>query len=365
MMAPTGPSRIEQLLGQAKLAAAHDLCRLLRTLEPAGRITLAAAEAEQLEELGPLADTKVRTSRKGFHWGNTVFQWASGLRGGPLLVLGGASAPLARVEVIEREMARVIAGGSRTAVVNNLHSSDWVLLSGAEGLESVLALQKADNGIGWALSQEPKFQVAALPTTAASRCDLDTPADLVMLHGHPGLGPALRAHIAEAEYLQDALARRAQLEEVMATAAASLAVIGRASAAAWSALESGTQLWVRLYAEERGMVASRRLARGQVRSLLHELIRRIGVEGFVEWLAETVSGALWDTRVWMGAAGGWPSISDRFAADLGHADEIVDPELAGLVRAIGGSSIPIVCGGHNVVAGGLLALLETLQARQS
>jgi hypothetical protein len=56
----------------------------------------------------------------------------------------------------------------------------------------------------------------------------------------------------------------------------------------------------------------------------------------------------------------WPPEADRFAADVGWPEQVTDPALRRLTEAIADSRIPIVCGGHGVVAGAVLALLERL-----
>ena len=48
--------------------------------------------------------------------------------------------------------------------------------------------------------------------------------------------------------------------------------------------------------------------------------------------------------------------ADRFAADLGLAERIEDPGLREFVRAANGSPVPVVLGGHSLVAGGLMLL---------
>ncbi len=69
---------------------------------------------------------------------------------------------------------------------------------------------------------------------------------------------------------------------------------------------------------------------------------------------------LWDNRVWMAHRGLWPSAADRFASDLGWAEQVNHPDLAALTRALHGARIPILTGGHSLVSGSLLALLESL-----
>ena len=156
------------------------------------------------------------------------------------------------------------------------------------------------------------------------------------------------------------LDRILNLRHVLQTPASTLSVIGRASSAVWRELEERTKIWVRIYAEERGMVASQRLARGEVRSLIADMVNEFQPSVFLARLSQMSDAVIWDTRVWMGSMGSWPSAADRFAADLGWVDQISDKALRNLTLAIMESQIPVVAGGHGVVAGGLLALLETL-----
>jgi hypothetical protein len=154
------------------------------------------------------------------------------------------------------------------------------------------------------------------------------------------------------------------LARVLGTPAESLALIGRVSEAAWRDIVQRSQVWVRVYAEERGMRASGRLARGEVRSLLAEMIEAQGAESFVARLADLVQGVLWDTRVWMAHRGPWPNAADRMAADLGWLDQIVDPGLRRLTEAIAASPVPILTGGQGVVAGSLRAFVEAVMPEQ-
>jgi hypothetical protein len=148
----------------------------------------------------------------------------------------------------------------------------------------------------------------------------------------------------------------------MAREGGSLAVVGRVSAAAWAALERATRCWVRVFAEERGMRASGRQERGEVRSLLADYLELVGIEGFFAELEELAEGVLFDNRVILAARGLWPSASDRFNSDLYRWDEIEEPFLRRLTRAAAEARVPVVMGGHSVVSGGLMALVEAYQA---
>ncbi len=182
----------------------------------------------------------------------------------------------------------------------------------------------------------------------------------MMAWGHPELGSRLQTFL---ETMDPILKTKIlSIKDVLKTPAYTLAVIGRASAHLWQKLVESTQIWVRLYVEERGMVASHRLARGEVRSLIAEMLDLLGPDQFINRLGSMADGVLWDTRVWMGTQAKWPTDADRFAADLEWVDLIEDEDLRALTRAINESPIPILAGGYGVVGGGLYALLESLEA---
>jgi hypothetical protein len=245
-----------------------------------------------------------------------------------------------------------------SGLVNNYHSTDWGFFNQAERISTVRSRLPTDNPLGWVLHHEADFEILACPVEAYSRADIDTPADLLLLPGHPGLGPYLQAFLAEAP--QDQLQRVEAIRKILATPASTLALIGRASPHVQLELQKQTQIWVRAFIEERGMIASHRLANGEVRSLVGAMIDTWGVNAFVQHLVELSNGVLWDTRVWMGHMGGWPSAAERFAADLGWVDQISDTNLRQLAIATNEAPIPILAGGYGVVAGGLYAILETM-----
>lgn len=358
MLGPGGASSGERFVAEGRLAAAIDLGRRLEALDQVGSLHFLAAEPEQREQLRGL-DAEVTDSPEDFHFGEALTSWAKDRQGRPLAYFGGGSAPLLSTQGLTEALGRVVDCPARYAFVNNAHSTDWGIFVGLSEVGAFLREQTEDNGLGWGLGQECGFQVDAAEPSAASRCDIDTPLDLVMLRGHPSLGRRLESCLASWQEFAPLYGRAKRLRELLATPASSLAVIGRSSSAIWSQLEKSTQVWVRMLAEERGMLASGRLRRGEVRSIVAELAARLGPQGFVQWLSETVDGAFWDTRVWMAARGGWPPAEERFAFDLGLVGEVEDTELRRWGAAIADAPIPILAGGHGVVAGGLFALLET------
>jgi hypothetical protein len=140
-------------------------------------------------------------------------------------------------------------------------------------------------------------------------------------------------------------------------------VAGRVSAAVWQYLERETACRVRVFAEERGMRASGRQARGQVRSLLGYHYQQAGARGFFQTLAELGQAVFLDSRVIFAHLGVWPPDSDRFNSDLYRPNLIANDAVRQFTEAAMEAPVPVVLGGHSLVSGGLYALVEAAWAR--
>jgi hypothetical protein len=92
--------------------------------------------------------------------------------------------------------------------------------------------------------------------------------------------------------------------------------------------------------------------------LLNEYVDLVGVEQLFHRLAKMADAVLLDSRVILASRGLWPSDADRFHADLLMAENVGDPFLRALAEAARAAPIPVVMGGHSLVAGGLAVLLE-------
>ncbi len=97
---------------------------------------------------------------------------------------------------------------------------------------------------------------------------------------------------------------------------------------------------------------------GQARSLLGYHLQEVGCERFFQELAELAQAAFIDTRVILAHLKIHPSRADRFLSDLGRHEEINDPFLRQFTEAAAKAPIPVLLGGHSLVAGGLMALIE-------
>ena len=97
---------------------------------------------------------------------------------------------------------------------------------------------------------------------------------------------------------------------------------------------------------------------GSSRSLLGYHLQAVGLARFFDELPTLGDAAFIDTRVLLAHLGLRPSRADRFLSDLGRPDEIEDRFLRELTEAAATAAIPVLLGGHSLVSGGLMALIE-------
>jgi len=355
MLAPGGASKAERWVNNAQRAAALDLVDRLHSLEISTTLFAIAAAPDDQSELRKRG-VQVASSPSNFHFGRVLTSFASEHGFEHMAYFGGASAPLLEPETIMQAMLDVASAQEPYAVVNNLHSSDWAIFNGAACLHASANSFPTDNPLGWVLQQEGGYRVRALPADAASRVDIDTPSDLLVLSAHPGIGPNLARFL---QRLPDETRNKVQrIGDVLTAPGSSLGVIGRGSSSVWRELERRTQIWIRMFVEERGMLASGRQSRGEVQSLMAMMLEEWGADRFIAEMGQMVDAVLWDTRVWMAHCGIWPPAGERFASDLGWYEQIDTPALKALTKAVSGAQKPFLVGGHGVVAGNVFALLE-------
>lgn len=353
-----GDSDVELALRRAHQAAARDLVERLLPTGLIGRVVIATddlAWAHIADGLPVIIEPDRQD--EPFHFGRRLARLIEKYAVRRVLYTGGASAPLMSAahwnEVLNR-----LAEAERTVITNNIHSCDWIGLTSADEVLELVAGAASDNELAWVLANEGRMRVESMPPCAATRFDLDTPADLLIARYHHNIGPHLRTFLASLDWQCPQVG---EILRIMGREGSSLVLIGRVSSAAWGALEQATRCWVRVFAEERGMRASGRQARGEVRSLVSRFLDQVGIEAFFDELAELADGALVDNRVILAAHRVWPPPSDRFNADLGRWELVEEPFLRRLAQAAAGARIPVLLGGHSVVAGGLMALVEVFR----
>jgi hypothetical protein len=360
MLPPAGLSEAESWVAEGRRAAACDLIHRLSGVPSAADIFVLAADSIDRATLVEAGAVPLPTPSGSFHFGQTLAGIVDEKGFRQAAYFGGASAPFMTESMLKDVFDRIENSDRPAAVVNNYHSTDWMVLNQAEVLPQLKERLIKDNALGWVLDHDAGFNVQVVLPSAASQVDIDTPGDLLMLHRHPSLGGELKKFLESAP--ATCLDVVDHILEIMCKPASSLTLIGRTSPQLWKMLNEQTQIWIRAFAEERGMIASGRFDRGEVRSLIGEVVEDWGPQRFIEFIARLSDAVLWDTRVWMAHCGTWPSTADRFAADLGWVDQINNESLKKLAHSVHQCDIPILLGGHGVVAGGIYALLESIES---
>jgi hypothetical protein len=205
------------------------------------------------------------------------------------------------------------------------------------------------------LHDQAGLPVEALPRSINTLLDIDTPTALCVLALYGRTGPRLARLLS---VLDLNLTSYRRVMDCVIDRTRTLLVAGRVGSHTWQYLERNTACRVRLYAEERGMQADGREAAGLVRSLLGYYIEAVGLQRAFATIADLADGACIDARVLSAHARSTPSRADRFNSDLGHADLIRDRMLHDLTAVAQAAPLPVLLGGHALVSGGLMALVQ-------
>lgn len=355
MVGGGGDSPVEQAMLEAQRACALDTLERSLASGAFDQVVIATDDAGWAATLSDWpAHVDVDASPRPFHFGRRLAGLIRRYDLQRVLYAGGASMPLVDAPTLAAIAARLRAGGP-CVVTNNIHSSDWAAIAPAACAADYADSLLTDNALGWVLWQQAGLEPQAWPASSATRLDLDTPIDVQIAALHPACGPRLLSCARRLGW-PDGHLRAAR--EVLATPARQVILAGRVPQSTWSYLEGRTLCWLRVFSEERGMRANRRQARGEVRSLLAAYLASVGVRSFFDIVQELADAMFLDSRVILAARGVWPSAADRFYSDLLQPDQVTDPFLREFTRAAAAAAIPIVLGGHALVAGGVWALFH-------
>lgn len=329
--------------------------RRIQALDPIILVTDRDGLAQQAEALGAHA---FLTGEGPFHFGWSLRAVVQHYKLERVLYMGGGAAPLASpmeigkiVSLLQREEALVAA--------NNYHSADVVAFTPAATVLTA-DLPSMDNLLAQALV-EVGLPYRPLPRSLGLNFDVDTPTDLMVLAVHPAVGGATAAALASLNLDLEPV-RRAS-ERLMAPESDVL-IFGRVGGALFAYLDATTRCRLRLFSEERGMKALGRDVRGEVTSLVGFLVDEVGPAGFIERIARLADAAFIDTRILWAHRRQTPSPADRFFSDLLCPEPIQDPFTRALTRAAREAPIPVLLGGHSLVAGGVWALMDAALRRK-
>lgn len=349
-----GESDVESWVQDARRQAALDLLEQLANQPAIDQLVLVTPGMDGLEE-APFS-YHVESQPGPLHVGRTLAEIVERHGVSKLLYFGGGSAPLLEDDSLDSLASNLITS-SQGVFTNNRYASDWAGIAPASIISKWKERLPQDNMIGWVLSTEADLPIDSQQISSSTRLDIDTPTDLLTLRLHPRVKRHLRQYIdnlpLDTAALENALS-------VLSTPASQVFIAGRISPNVWATLNEITNCWIRVVSEERGMVSSGRLKRGEVFSLLADYITRLGLRGVFDILSDHSQAAFIDTRVLLAHQRSWPSRSDRFHSDLGLADQIEDPWLRELTATAQDAPIPVILGGHGLLSGDMLALCEIL-----
>lgn len=338
----------------ARQAATRDLLDQLARQPLIGRLILVSPDAAAIAT--PAVTDTIQTQPGAIHVGQQLLDITNRFQPDGLLYFGGGSAPLLGDETLAEVVAQ-LASAEQTLFTNNRFASDWAGFTPASILADWVEQLPQDNMLGWVLSAEAGLAVQAQPASAAGRLDIDTPTDLLTLRLHPRTKPHLRAYL---DSLPLDTAPLAKALAVLKTPASQVFITGRFGPDVWQALNRTTRSWLRVLSEERGMISSGRHLRGEVFSFFANYLAAVGPERFFANLPQWADVAFIDSRVLMAHYGRWPAEAERFASDLGLLDQIADGWLRDFTAYALACPIPIILGGHGLMAGDMLAFCELL-----
>jgi hypothetical protein len=349
-----GKTAVVSWVQDARRQAARDLLDQLANQPAISQLVLVTPEIDGLED-APFSHF-VKSQPGSLHVGRTLSEIVEEYRAEKLLYFGGGAAPLLEDDTLE-SIVSSLERSSQGVFTNNRYASDWAGIAPGSIVNQWQERLPQDNMIGWVLSTEANLPIQSQQISAASRLDIDTPTDLLALQLHPRVKRHLRRYIDELPLDSSAIE---EALSVLSTPASQVFIAGRISPQVWSILNKATNCWIRVVSEERGMVSSGRVRRGEVFSLLADYITKVGMSGLFDMLSDQSQAAFIDTRVLMAHHGSWPTRSDRFYSDLGLAEQIEDPWLREFTTAAMEAPIPVVLGGHGLLAGDMLAFCEQL-----
>lgn len=344
-----GPSEVERLVDAARTAASFDAIDAWCAAQPEAQAIIVTDDPElRANQSGVLIDHDTGD----FHFGRRLADVLRRHNIERAVYIGGGSVPLFASADFARIAARVTDG---VAVANNLFSSDLIAFFVNDRALATVEDVSRDNSLARALKDDAGLEMQSLERTVATQFDIDTPTDVCVLALTGEGGARLQAQLMSLNL--DVERYRAVLPLFLDTSK-QIIVAGRVGTHSWSYLERETACRVRLFAEERGMEADGRVLSGAARSLLGYYLDAVGLERFFETLAELGDAAFIDTRVLLAHKHIDASREDRFLSDLGRWQGISDPFLREFTRAAAEAPMPVLLGGHSLMAGGLMALNE-------
>jgi hypothetical protein len=341
---------VERLVGGARDAAALDTLDHARETGAFGSAIL-VTDSEDLARNAP-AGVEIDLDSGSFNFETRLRSIVKQHGVKRPFYVGGGSLPLVAAEELAA-LANRFASASDLVMSNNFYSADFVAWTPGDAIERLPSIP-SDNRLPQLLQADGGLTHWEMERSLTSQFDIDAPADVAVLKLYCAGGPHLR------RYIDGVTIDLSRYERAMSyfLVPETIVVAGRFGSATWRYLERETACRIRVFSEERGMQADERERSGRVRSLLGYLMEEKGIDGLFTVLSSLGSAVFLDTRVLFAHAHVDPSRADRFHSDLGEWEEIEDVLVQTITKAAGQAPVPIILGGHSLVSGGIMALVQ-------
>lgn len=316
------------------------------------RVILVTNNAELAGQASGLAQVDFDSDTRPFHFGARLRELIVSHKLDNVIYMGGAAAPLMTWEEFN-EIALTLKANRNVVVVNNVQSADLVAFTPARAIDEI-ELPESDNALGNLLRGIGMRRIL-IPNSGRVNFDLDTPVDIQILGMHPDCGPRALEAIQSLDWPAHKLE---QALRILRQDSKEIAVFGRVGPAVIQYINTNMVHRMRVYSEERGMKALGRDERGEVVSLIGYMIQELGPPKFFEYLAKVCDLAFIDSRVIFAHLNKQVSDWDRFQSDLGRYDLVGDEWVREFTRCAWEAPIPVILGGHSLVAAGLWLLAE-------
>ncbi len=348
-------TELDQVIASVRKQVVLDTVEKLAAVKEIDQVILVTNYPELAREAAPLGVTvDLETVPGRFHFGRRLREVIVSHDIENVIYMGGAAAPL----LTSREFGDIAQSLKRErnlVIMNNVQSADLVAFSPARAIDEVEPPDK-DNPLG-NLLREIGLRRVLIPNSGRVNFDLDTPTDILILGMHPGCGRRAKKAIDDLKWSRDGIDSAFQ---VLRDQSREVAVIGRVGPAVIQYINANMVHRMRVFSEERGMKALGREDRGEVKSLLGFMVQELGPKAFFSYLAKTADVAFIDTRVIFGHLRKQLSDWDRFQSDLGRYELVQDDWTREFTRCAQEAGIPVVLGGHSLVAAGLWLLAEMI-----
>lgn len=353
-------TEIENKLAQVRQAVVVDLIDLAKKVRDIDRIILVTNHRELADIAGKMgALVEMDAPDKKFFFGESLRNVINKYHMENVIYFGGGAAPLITSDDLMK-LAVALREQKNVVLTNNFDSADYVAFTPGMAINQITP-DHMDNTLPKRLHNQAGLRLGVLENNLTNAFDIDTVMDALVLGVQPRTGVRTRKAIRD---LQFDLSPLQAAKKMLVTPGKNVLIYGRVNPNTMAYINSNAKCHLRILSEERNMRALGRIERKEVVSLLGYIMEKISPEACVEALEQICDCALIDTRVLFAHFAKDVSTSDRFYSDISMYNEIEDAFVRHFTKVLSEAKIPIVCGGHTLVNGGVWALLDAAMVEE-